>query len=56
MCRVRAKPDLCDLEVIVIDDGSRDGSMNIVRRYADRLTTVIEKPNGGQASAYNLEL
>lgn len=43
-----------DIEVIVIDDGSRDGSMNIVRRYADRLTKVIEKPNGGQASAYNL--
>jgi glycosyltransferase involved in cell wall biosynthesis len=42
-----------DTEVIVIDDGSRDGSMNIVRRYADRLAAVIEKPNGGQASAYN---
>jgi len=42
-----------DVEVIVIDDGSRDGSMDIIRRYADRLAAVIEKPNGGQASAYN---
>lgn len=42
-----------DIEVIVIDDGSRDGSMNIVRRYADRLFKILEKPNGGQASAYN---
>lgn len=43
-----------DVEVIVIDDGSRDGSMPVVRRYAERLAQVIEKPNGGQASAYNL--
>jgi glycosyltransferase involved in cell wall biosynthesis len=42
-----------DVEVIVVDDGSRDGSMAIVRRYADRLAAIIEKPNGGQASAYN---
>lgn len=41
-----------DLEVIVIDDGSRDGSMAVIRRYADRVQ-VIDKPNGGQASAYN---
>jgi hypothetical protein len=42
-----------DVEVIVIDDGSRDGSPEVIRRYADRVT-VIEKPNGGQGSAYNL--
>lgn len=42
-----------DTEVIVVDDGSRDASVSIVRGYADRLAAIIEKPNGGQASAYN---
>jgi len=42
-----------NIEVIVVDDGSRDKSMDVIRRYADRLTAIIDKPNGGQASAYN---
>jgi glycosyltransferase involved in cell wall biosynthesis len=42
-----------DVEVIVIDDGSRDKSMDVIQRYAGRLAAIIEKPNGGQASAYN---
>ena len=41
-----------DVEVVVVDDGSRDGSMGVIRGYADRVT-VIDKPNGGQGSAYN---
>jgi hypothetical protein len=41
------------VEVIVIDDGSPDNSMEVINRYADRVQ-VIAKPNGGQASAYNL--
>lgn len=43
------------VEVIVIDDGSPDDSMAVINRYADRVQ-VIAKPNGGQASAYNLGL
>lgn len=41
-----------DVEVVVVDDGSRDRSMEVIRRYADRVI-VIDKPNGGQGSAYN---
>ncbi len=41
-----------DVEVIVVDDGSKDGSIDAIRRYADRVL-VVEQPNGGQGSAYN---
>ncbi len=38
--------------VIVVDDGSTDGSRDIIRSYGDRVQAVF-KPNGGQASAMN---
>lgn len=40
------------LEVVVVDDGSVDGSVEAIERYRDRITAVL-KPNGGQASAFN---
>jgi hypothetical protein len=41
-----------DVEVIVVDDGSTDGSRAVIDEFGDRIQTVF-KPNGGQASAYN---
>lgn len=41
-----------DLEVVVVDDGSRDGSREVLSRYSDRIELVL-KENGGQASALN---
>ena len=41
-----------DIEHIVIDGGSRDGSVEILRRQGDRLRWISE-PDGGQADAIN---
>lgn len=41
--------------VVVIDDGSTDGSRAIIASYGDRIVPVL-KANGGQASSYNLGL
>ncbi len=40
------------VQVIVVDDGSSDGSRELLRDYEDRATVVL-KENGGQASALN---
>lgn len=51
--------DLADdeLEVIAVDDGSDDGTFDALQRWKHRsrfAVTVLQKPNGGQASARNL--
>ena len=42
-----------DKEIIVVDDGSTDGSRAIIQAYADRVKTIY-KHNGGQISAANV--
>jgi cellulose synthase/poly-beta-1,6-N-acetylglucosamine synthase-like glycosyltransferase/peptidoglycan/xylan/chitin deacetylase (PgdA/CDA1 family)/spore germination protein YaaH len=50
--------DYANIEVIIIDDGSTDGTSNIVREaFADNpRVTLITTPNGGKARAINLGL
>jgi glycosyltransferase involved in cell wall biosynthesis len=42
-----------NLEYIVLDGGSRDGSVDIIRRYEQHLTYWRSAPDGGQSAAIN---
>jgi glycosyltransferase involved in cell wall biosynthesis len=41
-----------NIEIVVIDDGSTDGTEALVKQYGERLR-YVRKPNGGLASARN---
>jgi glycosyltransferase involved in cell wall biosynthesis len=41
------------IEIIVINDGSRDGTMSVAASFADPRIKLINQPNGGAAAARN---
>ena len=49
---------LRDMEVICVNDGSKDNSLDIIRQYAsqDSRVKIIDKPNGGYGHAMNCGL
>lgn len=42
-----------DIEYIIVDGGSKDGTLDVIKRYADRIQRVISEPDQGIYDAMN---
>lgn len=52
-------PSLAAVEVVIVNDGSRDGSLRVARNYERRYpdtVVVLDKPNGNYGSTVNAAL
>ncbi|MBR3362411.1 MAG: glycosyltransferase [Bacilli bacterium] len=45
-----------DIEIVVVDDGSTDDTLDILNNYNNDKLVILSKENGGQGSARNLAL
>ena len=44
------------IEIIVVDDGSRDGTLSVAKRYENKRVKIIKQENRGAAAARNRAL
>ena len=52
-------PSLAAVEIIIVNDGSKDKTLRIAKQYAERYADtvrVIDKPNGNYGSTINAAL
>lgn len=42
-----------NLEYIIIDGGSKDGTLNIINKYRDKIAVVVSEPDNGISDAFN---
>lgn len=45
--------DYPDIEYIIVDGASKDGTMDIVNEYKDRITRIVSEPDKGMYEAIN---
>lgn len=45
--------DYPDIEYIVVDGASEDGSIDVIKEYEGRIATVVSEPDGGMYEAIN---
>ncbi|MEX0641084.1 MAG: glycosyltransferase family 2 protein [Pirellulales bacterium] len=50
------KQEFADFELVLVDDGSTDGSADIIRDYAQQAKVVVREQNGGEMAARNSAL